>query len=157
MLRLAAKRFACGAIAKTGVPRLLQACFFPNKLTIVTYHGIVRTPLKIYDWCFLTKNHFANNWGYHQEALRRRLAFCGRRSSGAGKLKSSSTVITLDDGYQNNYSVAFPVLREFALPATVFIATGFINTDDTSGLYGLISPWPIQNGRPCPGTAKTQT
>jgi peptidoglycan/xylan/chitin deacetylase (PgdA/CDA1 family) len=40
-------------------------------------------------------------------------------------------VITLDDGYQNNYSVAFPILREFALPATVFITTGFINTADT--------------------------
>ena len=50
---------------------------------------------------------------------------------GPGILNRPTAVITLDDGYQNNYSVAFPILREFALPATVFITTGFINTDDT--------------------------
>ena len=89
MLRLAAKSFACGAIAKTGVPRLLHACLFPNKLTIVTYHGIVRTPLKIYDWCFLDEESFRTTVGVSQEALRRRLAFYGRRSSAGREVKSS--------------------------------------------------------------------
>jgi peptidoglycan/xylan/chitin deacetylase (PgdA/CDA1 family) len=35
--------------------------------------------------------------------------------------------ITFDDGYEDNVSVAAPVLSEFGLPATFFIATGFMD------------------------------
>lgn len=39
-------------------------------------------------------------------------------------------VITFDDGYKNNYSVALPILKAFGLPATVFICSGFINNPE---------------------------
>ncbi len=35
-------------------------------------------------------------------------------------------VITFDDGWLDNYTDAFPVLKEHGLSATVFVATGFI-------------------------------
>ncbi|PIS28020.1 MAG: hypothetical protein COT43_07490 [Candidatus Marinimicrobia bacterium CG08_land_8_20_14_0_20_45_22] len=34
--------------------------------------------------------------------------------------------ITFDDGYQNIYEYAFPILEEFSAPATVFIITDYI-------------------------------
>ena len=34
--------------------------------------------------------------------------------------------ITFDDGYQSNLRLALPVLREFALPATIFMSTAFV-------------------------------
>lgn len=44
-------------------------------------------------------------------------------------LESNTVVITFDDGYQDNYKYAAPILRKYNLPATFFITTGYIGTD----------------------------
>jgi peptidoglycan/xylan/chitin deacetylase (PgdA/CDA1 family) len=45
--------------------------------------------------------------------------------SGRG-FPSNTIVLTIDEGYKSVYSLAFPVLREFGVPATVFCVTNFI-------------------------------
>jgi len=44
-----------------------------------------------------------------------------------GSLPSRAVSITFDDGYADNYRVAWPVLRQLDLPATIFVATGFLD------------------------------
>jgi peptidoglycan/xylan/chitin deacetylase (PgdA/CDA1 family) len=45
----------------------------------------------------------------------------------AGKLPARAACITFDDGYADNHDVAMPILRRHGLPATFFIATGFLD------------------------------
>jgi len=37
------------------------------------------------------------------------------------KIPPSSVVITFDDGYRNNFDYAFPILKKYKFPATIFI------------------------------------
>lgn len=44
-----------------------------------------------------------------------------------GNGASANTVaITVDDGYLDFYEVAFPILKEFKVPATFYVTTGFV-------------------------------
>jgi len=43
-------------------------------------------------------------------------------------LPSHSAVITFDDGWEDNYLHAYPVLKKYGLPATIFIATDYIDS-----------------------------
>ena len=40
------------------------------------------------------------------------------------KLPYNGIVITFDDGYENNYKSAFPILQEYDYTATIFLTTG---------------------------------
>lgn len=49
------------------------------------------------------------------------------RRAKAGTLPPNAACITFDDGYADNAEVAMPVLREHAVSATFFVATGFLD------------------------------
>ncbi len=40
-----------------------------------------------------------------------------------------SVVITFDDGYLDNYTLALPILKKYQVPAIVYVATGLIGTN----------------------------
>lgn len=43
-----------------------------------------------------------------------------------GSLPYNALCITFDDGYQDNIDIALPILKSYRIPATFFIATGFL-------------------------------
>jgi peptidoglycan/xylan/chitin deacetylase (PgdA/CDA1 family) len=44
----------------------------------------------------------------------------------AGRLPPRAVCITFDDGYRSVHDLALPVLKEFSLPATIFVTSGYL-------------------------------
>ena len=102
-----------------------------SPLVILLYHAIVRTPLALPDWCFLSESAFRGQVDYlrqHFDVLP--LSEAAARLN-RGQLERPTAVLTFDDGFQNSYDVAFPILREAGLPSAYFVSTALIDTSDT--------------------------
>ncbi len=68
---------------------------------------------------------------HHLRWLRKHFSFT-TVAEAARLLRSNSLdrdwcVVTFDDGYLNNFEGAWPVLREFDLPATIYLTSGFLD------------------------------
>ncbi len=52
---------------------------------------------------------------------------------GEKNIPAKSAVITLDDGWKSQYEVAWPILKKYGYPFTLFIYTGFVKGGHYSG------------------------
>jgi peptidoglycan/xylan/chitin deacetylase (PgdA/CDA1 family) len=116
---------ACGF----GVHRLARR-LNSGKLLILCYHGVARgeLPAGCPSWHHVQIADFERQIGYlvhHYDVLPIDLAL-ERLAAGS---TDRTACITFDDGYLNNRSVALPVLRQAAVPATVYLATGFVSRE----------------------------
>jgi peptidoglycan/xylan/chitin deacetylase (PgdA/CDA1 family) len=39
--------------------------------------------------------------------------------------------VTFDDGYRDTYDLALPLMKKYSIPATIFVATGFVGQNET--------------------------
>lgn len=51
---------------------------------------------------------------------------------GNRSLPRKPILLTFDDGYKNNYTCLYPLLKEYRLKATIFLVAGFIQSDDNN-------------------------
>ena len=55
------------------------------------------------------------------------------------KFPCNSIVLTFDDGYRDNYTNAFPLLKKYKIPATIFLSVDNINKNRTLWYDGVSS------------------
>ena len=51
------------------------------------------------------------------------------RSTGKARIPSGAVSVTFDDGYRDNLEVAKPLLERYGVPATVFVITGYLDSE----------------------------
>jgi hypothetical protein len=92
---------------------------------------VVRIPLQVPDWCFVSEYDFSRQMEYLHRHFRVIPLSQAADDLRENRIDGPTAVITFDDGYQNVHDLAFPVLMRYELPSTVFINTAFINTANT--------------------------
>jgi peptidoglycan/xylan/chitin deacetylase (PgdA/CDA1 family) len=110
---------------------LFKHLFSSRKLIILCYHRICNT-----DESFMldegvvstTPGEFETQMKFVSKHFNvitfRRLAEYRKM----GRFPKNALIITFDDGYRDNYTTAYPVLRKYGLSATIFLTTGYIET-----------------------------
>jgi peptidoglycan/xylan/chitin deacetylase (PgdA/CDA1 family)/SAM-dependent methyltransferase len=96
-----------------------------SQAIILMYHRVAEGGTDPFSLC-VAPNHFAEQL----EVLRKSVDLIGLRDFIAklenGGISRPTAVITFDDGYADNLLSAKPLLERHDVPATVFIATGYI-------------------------------
>lgn len=97
-----------------------------QSLTILIYHRVLPEPDPLRPG-EIAAGHFERQMDFlarHFNVLPLREAAQRLR---AGRLPRRACCITFDDGYADNLTVALPILEKHGLPATVFVATGYLD------------------------------
>ncbi|MCL6639664.1 MAG: polysaccharide deacetylase family protein [Firmicutes bacterium] len=70
---------------------------------------------------FAAEMDYLHNNGYHVIPLKKLINYMESGES----LPEKPVVITFDDGYEGNYTIAYPILKKYNMPATIFVIAGF--------------------------------
>ena len=95
-----------------------------HKALIVTYHRFVHTD----DSRSISKAAFEEHLCYLNKhySLVPLSQICDSLTGGKS-LPPRAAVITIDDGFRDVYEIAFPLLRKYSVPATLFVITDFLD------------------------------
>jgi peptidoglycan/xylan/chitin deacetylase (PgdA/CDA1 family) len=100
-----------------------------SQVNIIMYHR-VGTNKEIWSVDAIDKPNFEKQMKYliktHQILSLEKLA---QNLIEKKPLPKRTAVVTFDDGYKDNYKNAYPILKKYNIPATIFLTTGHINTD----------------------------
>jgi peptidoglycan/xylan/chitin deacetylase (PgdA/CDA1 family) len=94
-------------------------------LIIVMYHHLVDDEVQRTDWA--TRQHVSRSqFRSHIQYLRSRYRMLTVEEATAelesgGDFAAPTAAITFDDGYESVYQLAFPILKEFGISATVYL------------------------------------
>ena len=115
--------------ARTGLDDIRGAAS-RRALVILAYHGIREDSAPVRNWMLLPQSEFDKQVRIlrdRYDILRLDDAVARLRD---GALERTSVCITFDDGYLNNLSLAHPILQAHDAPATIFLATDFIDSHE---------------------------
>jgi peptidoglycan/xylan/chitin deacetylase (PgdA/CDA1 family) len=139
------KAIATGLLRLRNLPFHLGQAIRWSGVLVLNYHRIGKGNESLFD---------RGLWSADAEAFTHQVRFCKSQldvitpddlprvlAKGWGRY----ALITFDDGYRDNYEIAFPILKAEGVPATFFIATGFV--DDPRVSWWDEIAWMVRTSR----------
>lgn len=125
------KSAAAGFCHKLRILELLASRKLADRGFVLAYHRVLaqgRPPVWVEPGMYVSAATFARQ----AECLKKRFSVLPLSEllarAECGKSVGGCCALTFDDGWLDNYTQAYPILRRHDLPATIFLATGFIGT-----------------------------
>ncbi len=118
-----------GSMQITGLFELMRR-LNSKKALVLTYHGVLETGSENYvNRNCVSKEMFEKQMHWLKKKYRPvHLCELVQMIKGEKMLLENVVAVTFDDGFHNNFKVAFPVLQKYGIPATIFVTTDFIGT-----------------------------
>ena len=97
----------------------------PNVI-VLNYHKIdfYEDPLSVTPTEFANQLNYFKTYNYHIVSLNELYDYLEKDKP----LPTKPVIITFDDGYADNYTYAYPLLKKFGYPATIFVITKLVGT-----------------------------
>ncbi len=104
---------------------------YPNgyqTVSVLCYHrfGSRGSRLNVTAAAFEAQMEYLARNGYTVVPMQRLAGFLEGRTA----LPPKTVVITIDDGYRSSFEIAWPILRKFGFPATVYLYSDFVGAGD---------------------------
>jgi peptidoglycan/xylan/chitin deacetylase (PgdA/CDA1 family) len=139
-------------LVKIGALKMFESLPKPASLLVLNYHRIgdsLNTPFDPGVYSSTSQQFYEQIkylvHNYNILTLEEALDFIeGKKSNFTSK---GSILITFDDGYIDNYEIAYPILKDLGVQATFFISSGYIDTNSV--------PWWDSIAYAVKNTAKT--
>jgi peptidoglycan/xylan/chitin deacetylase (PgdA/CDA1 family) len=122
---LSLKRGAAWGMERAGLPRFMRL-FQRGRGAILMYHRVNDANDPFFP--ALPSQVFEQQVDFVRRAYRVEPLEDVVRWLRAGAPGRPRVAVTIDDGYRDTYDVAFPLLRRMGVPATLFLATGPVET-----------------------------
>ena len=135
--RIFIKHLISAAIYYSGMFKIIMAVhnLFGRRLTILLYHRLTEKEIdQISDslsYLFTKKNSFEKQLKllkkyYHITNFQS----ISQRISKGKRIRNNTLIITFDDGYEDNFTNGYDVLKKFNIPAVIFICPGKIERNN---------------------------
>lgn len=128
------KEFKASLLKNSGLLNLLRSADLKKTDTvpILAYHGIFNDKEKYNpasDLISATAEAFDEQLRYIKDLGYRVTTFKYLKDLRFSRAKTEDKllIITFDDGFKNNYDIAFPIIKRYGLTATIFVATDYID------------------------------
>jgi len=127
------KMILSNLLSCSGIHSIAERYFFSNKSFILMYHRVMAS--RDNQPCFVQPGMYVSSSSFEKQIVflrdRYEIVFLEDLVEKAvrGELIADLCAITFDDGWRDNFTDAFPILEKYHVPASIFLATGFVGTD----------------------------
>lgn len=129
--KIVIKRMFSELLSLCGVHSLMEHFCFSHKAFILMYHRVLASggnqPYFVQSGMYVSASSFEKQIAFLRDRFE--VVFFEdlvEKVLNGGDI-SGHCAITFDDGWLDNYTDAFPLLKKYRVPATIFLATGFVD------------------------------